>query len=90
MTGLKVTKHFFEDYKDRDFPTPEILGETARHYVLDGSDEEGVDSLLADALYYSDCSGGAGWMMGTYGRGIQASARATVRAIQAWRGKNNE
>ena len=72
---IKLPKRFFDDHADRELPTPEVVSETARYYVVDRADPA-LPELLSDADYYSDgvdcCE-----------RGLVRSAIATATAIRA-------
>lgn len=77
MSLLRLPRLFFEDHGNRDLPTPEPVRETKKH-VFVRREDAAVRDLLEDAQFYCD----------PYGpdlapRGLIASARATVKAIQS-------
>lgn len=55
-TLIKLPKRFFNDHYDRDLPTPEIVSETARHYIVD-RDDPAIPELLNDAEFYASPDG---------------------------------
>ena len=76
---LTIPKRFYDNHVWRDLPAGTVIKETARKYTVEVTREE-LDELLSDARYYSD---GAGWSDPQDMRPICASARATVKAIEA-------
>lgn len=56
MIAIAVPKRFIQDHGERDLPTPTIIEETARHYVIDDADPA-LPELINDAKYYADANG---------------------------------
>jgi hypothetical protein len=77
---LRLPHKFFDDHGDRALPTPDIVRATASHYFI-RADDPAVESLLDDARYYTDPYGPDAEWLG----GLKASARATIKAIEAAR-----
>lgn len=77
MSTYKVPPTFYEDHVSRDLAGGRVVKRTARAVTVDLDAEEYAD-LLDDAEHYST----AVRDMGREYAGLQASARATVRALQ--------
>lgn len=84
MPNVKIPKTFYDDHRDRDLPAPPVLRKLARHYVVDAAHPDARE-LLNDATHYSDVCEWAGAPGASPYIGLQASARATVRALRAGR-----
>ena len=74
MTLVKLPKHFFDDYAERDLETPVVVKETARHYQVD-TDDPALIHLYQDAEMYS-LHGGQ-----YTPSGVARSAAATFNAL---------
>jgi len=69
---IKLPKVFFTDHKKRGCPSPKIIDETEKHFIVSASDA-GLYDLLSDAKHYRGSS--------EYDFGLVSSARATAKAI---------
>jgi len=79
---IRIPRKFYDDHEERGLPAPAVLKATSRHYWIDALSRD-LDELLSDARYYAeaiDFYPGSGM---EYLSGLVASARATVRAIEA-------
>lgn len=56
MSQVRISKRFFDDHQERDLPTPVVIKETARYYIIDSADPAFQD-LLDDAMHYADANG---------------------------------
>ena len=85
MHEIWLPEHFYIDHMERDLPAGEVI-DKGRKGVLVRCDDDTLAEILSDANYYSDCAS-EGWDLGDHHRalGMQASARATVRRIKAYR-----
>lgn len=75
MAKLRLPKTFFTDHSERDLPTPTVIGETKKHFIVDDADPA-LTELLLDAEHYAhpygpDCNI---W--------LRSSAKATAEAIK--------
>jgi hypothetical protein len=52
-TKLELPKVFFRDHEDRELPTPTVVAETARHFIV-CADDPNIPELLDDARHYAD------------------------------------
>lgn len=77
MKTIKLPPAFYDDHDERDFPTPEDVG-NAKSYVLVRADDPALRELLDDAEHYAHPYGPDGEGLG----GLRSSAKATVRAIR--------
>lgn len=75
-TLIRIPHRFFNDHRDRDLPTPEVVRWTNRHLYI-RLDDPATPELLNDAEYYADPWGPDG------GIGLRSSAKATAKAIRA-------
>ena len=73
---IKVPAYFYDDHDSRELPTPCVLHRTARAVTV-AIDDLNLPELLSDAKYYADPEGD----FEPECRGLIASAKATVRAI---------
>jgi hypothetical protein len=74
---VKLPGKFFDDHRERALPTPAVVRETDRSVWVNCADPA-LAELLDDARYYSHAYG-----PDLCSRGLIASAKATVRAIEA-------
>ena len=74
--SIKITKDFYDDHRDRDLPSPEILHETQAHYFIDITDYEVLWELYSDADHYA--------FHMPYISSITGSARAVVRVLEGY------
>ena len=51
-TLIKLPKRFFRDHVERDLPTPQVISETAQHFIVD-RDDPAMPELLDDAKHYA-------------------------------------
>jgi len=77
MTTVRIPKRFFDDHAERGLDTPTIIGETKNHYFI-RNDDPFIDELREDAEFYADDHG-----PDYLPRGLKASARATLAALEA-------
>ena len=76
---IRIPKRFFDDHRERDLDTPEIVRETKEHYFISDSDPA-LDEFYSDAEFYSVA-------MDFHERGLEhliglvRSAQATRNAI---------
>ena len=81
MTNLiKIPQRFYDDHKERDLESPEIVKETKTHYWIKADDPD-IAELKSDAHYYYTM-----WNMGAFDNylfGICMSAKATLKALQS-------
>ena len=78
---VDVPARFYDDHASRDLPSGRVVKPLARRYRVELTLDE-FHELLNDALYYASPFGPRdfdGW------RGLVASARATVRVLEAVR-----
>ena len=75
MQFVQVPKKFFDDHAERELPTPHVIRETSRYYLVN-RDDEAVPELIDDAMHYADGVDQAD-------RGLIASAKAVLRAFNA-------
>ena len=86
MTTIRLPKRFWEDHVDRGLWLDERLDESGetygkdvgRLYEVELTDDD-LAELLSDARHYSDVTT---WASSEY-IGLQSSARATVKRIEA-------
>ncbi len=85
MKEYRIPCKFYWDHTYRDLPEfgESVLVRETRQYVIVRMDEDALRDLYSDARYYSDASTDHGM------RGLAASARATVKAIDAQRKEND-
>ena len=80
MTNLiKIPQGFYDDHKERDLPSPEIVKETKTHYWIKADDPD-IPELISDADYYYTM-----WNMGAWENylfGTCMSAKATLKALR--------
>lgn len=69
---LTIPFVFFVDHMWRALPTPAIVRETARHYVID-ADDPNLGELIDDARHYVDGVDGAPH--------VSAAARALLKSL---------
>lgn len=72
---VRVPRLFYDDHRGRDLPTPEAGTCTKRHVWI-ASNDPAMDEYQSDADYYATCGGFDGC------RGVETSARATVKALK--------
>lgn len=72
---------FYDDHRARDFPEDQAalsrIERQTKRQVFVALDDVGYDELMADARYYAEEMGAAGFD----GVGLISSARATVKAL---------
>jgi hypothetical protein len=73
---IRLPATFYYDHQDRDLPTPYPVHTTKRHVYV-AADDADLLELLSDARHYASDQG---WDPSL--RGLQASARATIKAIE--------
>lgn len=74
---IKLPKVFFTDHSERDLDTPEVIKETANHFIV-SKDDSALPELLSDAEFYVDEYGpNAEGLLG-----VKTSARATIKALR--------
>jgi hypothetical protein len=73
---IRVPSYFFTDHLERNLDTPADLGKCRSHAVV-SVDDPHLAELLDDAEHYAHPSG-----PDACGKGLIASAKATVRAIR--------
>ena len=76
---IKIPKRFFDDHKERDLDTPQIIKETKTNYWIRSNDPH-LAELKSDADYYATM-----WDMGSFDKwvfGIATSAKATLKALE--------
>ena len=56
MKTVRIPRHFFDDHRWRDLPTPAVRRETRRHYWIDPEDPA-VPELVNDAEFYAHAYG---------------------------------
>lgn len=76
MRTVRLPKVFLDDHADRELPTPEIIRETARHYIV--ADDDAMPELWDDARHYADPNG-----PDELPPGLRSAAIACERAIAA-------
>ena len=74
--------YFAHDHIERELPYGEIVREGKQGVLIRCNDDE-LAEWLSDARHYSDCAG-PGWDFDNR-LAMQASARATVKRIEAMR-----
>jgi hypothetical protein len=81
MTNLiKIPKRFFDDHRDRDLDTPEVVKSNQNHYWISKSDFA-IKELIDDAEYYvkmGELGAWDKWMFGLVG-----SAKATLKSLKS-------
>jgi hypothetical protein len=82
--GIKIPHRFYTDHMERGLEAPKVLRWYSTHLIIDGEDPA-VDELLSDAEYYAT----PGIFEPEYA-GLASSARATVKAIQAYRSSRSK
>jgi len=76
---IKIPQRFYDDHKERDLESPEIVKETKTHYWIKADDPD-IAELKSDAEYYYTM-----WNMGAFDNwlfGICMSAKATLNALE--------
>lgn len=80
---IRIPHRFYFDHLERDLDSPRVIRTTKSHLHIDPADPA-LDELLDDARFYAGTPGQPGIDADTPElRGLVASARATVRAIEA-------
>lgn len=79
---LSLPRRFYEDHADRELPCGTVLSRSASRVRVICSDAE-LEEIESDARHYAHPDVAQG--MGREYSGIVASARATVKAIEAYR-----
>jgi len=74
-TSIKIPSTFYFDHVNRDLSKGTVLKEYANGKVIVEMNDEEIADLLSDAEYYSEGVDYAEI------KGLQSSAKATVRAI---------
>lgn len=83
---IRLPWRFYTDHLERELPTPKEHERSNKRHVWVRADDPALPELLSDARYYADPYGpdGGGADAAWY-RGLKASAKATVNAIEAGR-----
>ena len=76
ITIIKVPANFFDDHDSRDLPTPRVITRNSRTVTI-LADDTNLAELLSDAELYAEPDTDFHSEL----RGLIASAKATVRAI---------
>ena len=50
---IKIPRGFYDDHADRELPSPVIIKETKRNYVI-SRDDPAWEELLSDAQHYAN------------------------------------
>jgi hypothetical protein len=78
ITTVDLPRRFWTDRVERDLPMPTVVKYLSSK-VRVRLDDEVLEDVLSDAVYYSRIV----WLSGDFDLlGLQASARATVKAIR--------
>jgi LPS sulfotransferase NodH len=80
MKLARIPRRFFDDHRERDLPTPEVVKSTSMHYWIDLEDPA-VPELLSDAEFYRDEMVSGHAEINVFG--LRRSADATYNAIKA-------
>lgn len=81
MTNLiKIPKRFFDDHRDRDLDTPEVIKATQNNYWISKSDPA-IGELISDAEYYVVMGELGAWDKWMFG--LVLSAKATLKSLQS-------
>lgn len=78
ITRVTLPTRFYDDHDDRLLPSGTLVKRTRRSVTVD-LDPEAFADLLSDARHYADPVNG----YAAESPGLVASARATVRALEA-------
>lgn len=83
-TLIRLPWRFYTDHLERGLPTPAEHERSNARHVWVRADDPALPELLDDARYYADPHGpDGGGMDAAWYRGLKASAKATVAAIEA-------
>jgi hypothetical protein len=77
---VKLPPRFYEDHVSRDLPAGRVVRSTQRHVYVE-LDRAAHDELESDARFYAEMGSEGAFEPGL--SGIVASARATLRALDA-------
>lgn len=79
--NIDIPAKFASDHYERDLSSGTLIKRGRQIWTFECTEAE-LREWLEDAEHYSDCAS-AGWGMGREAVGLQASARATVKRVQA-------
>lgn len=75
----RIPKVFYDDHRELDLETPEIVKSTEKHYWISAKENSSMAEFRSNAEFYAaphiDVNGSP------YLRGLVASARATLKII---------
>jgi hypothetical protein len=83
--SIRLPWRFYRDHEERALPSGVVVKQSAAHVLVACTDDE-LAEIESDARFYADEHGPDGEGLS----GIKSSARATIRAIEAYRQERGE